>query len=387
MVLDREFPPDIRVENEISALSRAGHEVHIACFTRKNKQEYEKAPQVTIHRKPISALIYKSSVASLTLPGYFLFWMRFLRKILSRESFDVLHIHDLPLVGVGARLKKDFNLKLIADLHENWPAFLEISKHTNTPAGKILSPVFLWRRYEKRILHHANAIIVVVEEAKDRLIGLGIPSKVIFVVSNTINLSDIQLSDKPYTGGAILYYAGGINFHRGLQNVILAMHRAKNKQIRFRILGEGNYKNELEKLTESLSLHERVTFEGYQPFREVMKMLSESDCAVIPHIRTEHTNSTIPHKLFQYMYAQKPVIASDCLPVKRILEETGSGLVYSSNDIEGLGALLDHLGTVDYNDMGARGRIAVIEKYNWENDSSVLVTIYRNFLPQQVVNH
>jgi glycosyltransferase involved in cell wall biosynthesis len=387
MVLDREFPPDIRVENEISALSQAGHDVHIACYTRKNKPEYEKTSQVTIHRKPISPLIYKSSVASLTLPGYFLFWKRFLRKILSNEPFDVLHIHDLPLVGVGRKLKKDFPLKLIADLHENWPAFLEISKHTNTPAGKILSPIFLWRRYEKRILQHADAIIVVVEEAKDRLIGLGIPSAGIFVVSNTINLGDVQVTDRPYTGGAMLYYAGGINFHRGLQNVILAMHRARNKQIKFRILGEGSYKTDLEKLTESLSLNNSVIFEGYQPFRKVMDMLSESDFAIIPHIKTEHTDSTIPHKLFQYMYAQKPVIASDCLPIKRIMEETGSGFVYPSNDIERLGALLDRLGTTEYNDMGIRGRKAVIEKYNWENDSRVLAEIYRDYLPRQVVNH
>jgi glycosyltransferase involved in cell wall biosynthesis len=326
-------------------------------------------------------------VASLTLPCYFLFWKRFLRKLLSSEPFDALHIHDLPLVGLGKGLKKDFNLKLIADLHENWPAFLEISKHTQTVAGKILSPIFLWRCYEKRILVHADAIIVVVDEAKDRLIGLGIPSAGIFVVSNTINLSDVQVSDRPYTGGSLLYYAGGINFHRGLQNVILAMHRARNKHIRFRILGEGSYKNALEKLTESLSLHNRVVFEGYQSFRKVMEMLSESDFAVIPHIKTEHTDSTLPHKLFQYMYAQKPVIASDCLPIKRILEETGSGFVYHSNDIGGLAALLDRLGTTEYNDMGTRGRKAVIEKYNWKNDSRVLVAIYGDYLPQQVINH
>jgi glycosyltransferase involved in cell wall biosynthesis len=87
------------------------------------------------------------------------------------------------------------------------------------------------------------------------------------------------------------------------------------------------------------------------------------------------------------MYAQKPVIASDCLPLKRILEETGSGFVYPSNDIERLGALLDRLGTTEYNDMGTRGRKAVIEKYNWENDSRVLAAIYRDYLPRQVVNH
>ena len=42
MILDLEFPPDLRVENEIEALIDAGHEIHLACFTRKNRQKYEK---------------------------------------------------------------------------------------------------------------------------------------------------------------------------------------------------------------------------------------------------------------------------------------------------------------------------------------------------------
>ena len=37
MVLDHEFPPDIRVENEIASLHNAGHEIHVACYTMKGQ--------------------------------------------------------------------------------------------------------------------------------------------------------------------------------------------------------------------------------------------------------------------------------------------------------------------------------------------------------------
>ena len=120
-----------------------------------------------------------------------------------------------------------------------------------------------------------------------------------------------------------MYYAGGINYHRGLQHVVKAMHLSSNNQLKFWILGEGSYKNELMELVQQLSLTSQVIFFGYQPFQIVMEKLAEADFAVIPHIKNAHTDSTIPHKLFQYMYAQKPVIASDCLPIKRILEEGG----------------------------------------------------------------
>lgn len=379
MVLDNEFPPDIRVENEIAALSQAGHEIHIACFTQKNKPAYEKTTMVTIHRKFISSFLYKSGMASLTLPFYFRFWNRYLRKILAGQSFDAIHIHDLPLVRVGEKQKKAFNLKLIADLHENWPAYLEISKHTNTLAGKILSPIFLWRRFEKKVLRYADAIIVVVDEAKDRIINLGISPERIYVVSNTINLSELSITpDKVTRRDTILFYAGGITYHRGLQHIILAMHKSGNPNLKFWIIGEGSYRKELEMLVEKLSLKENVLFLGYQPFRKVMDMLSASDFAVIPHLKTEHTDSTIPHKLFQYMYAEKPVIASNCLPIKRILEETGSGIVYPSSDVDYLSNLLNRLETLNYKEMTLKGKNAVVKKYNWKTDSDVLLNLYIN---------
>ena len=378
MVLDREFPPDIRVENEIDALAGAGHDVHIACYTRKNKPAFEKTERFTIHRKSIRAFTYKSSVACLTLPFYFSFWKRFLIRILKNQQFDVIHIHDLPLVGVGMRLKQLFGIRLVVDLHENWPAFLKISKHANTLAGRIMSPGFLWRAYEKKILRQADAIVVVVNEAKSRIMELGIEGEMVFVVSNTINLNELDLSPSRNTRDeTVLYYAGGINYHRGLQQVILAMHKSGNKRLIFRILGDGSYKEELIKLVEKLNLKEQVIFHGYQPFRKVMEMLSESDFALIPHLKTGHTDSTIPHKLFQYMYAQKPVIASDCLPIKRIIEETGAGIIYNSGDINALSAVLNRLDTLNYAEMAHKGKQAVIQKYNWNHDSEILVQMYK----------
>ena len=132
MVLDREFPPDIRVENEIEALSGTGHEIHLACYTRQNRPQFEKKDKLIIHRKKISTFLYKSSVAALIFPFYFLFWKKFLKKILTKEKFDAIHIHDLPLVAVGIKMKKQFLVSITADLHENWPAYLRIARHTKT---------------------------------------------------------------------------------------------------------------------------------------------------------------------------------------------------------------------------------------------------------------
>ena len=88
----------IRVENEIEALIDSGHEVHILCFGKEKALEYEQYKGAVIHRIKPGRVIIKSSVAALSLPIYFKYWNRQLKKILNDYHFDVVHVHDLPLI-------------------------------------------------------------------------------------------------------------------------------------------------------------------------------------------------------------------------------------------------------------------------------------------------
>lgn len=379
MILDREFPSDLRVENEIETLQQKSHEIHLACFTRKNRPSMEKIGDLTVYRAPISDLLYQSSVGALTFPFYFIFWRKFLYQLVKREKFDALHVHDLPLVRIGVEMKRKFNVPLIADLHENWPAYLSISKHTQSIMGKILSPNKKWVHYEKEILKQVDHIIVVVEEAKVRLIRLNLNENRVHIVSNTLNIKHFNIEIKKLSSNEIvLFYAGGINYHRGLQTVIkaLALARKSVPDIRFRILGEGKYQTELMKLTKRLKLDNQVVFHGWQPYEKMIEFLKEADFAVIPHLKSEHTDTTIPHKLFQYMYAEKPVIASNCEPIERIISETNSGYIYREDKYTELANILEGLTKNNDKELGRNGKFWVKKKYNWELDSQVLLNVY-----------
>lgn len=377
MVLDHEFPTDVRVENEATALIAAGHEVHIACYTQKEKPANEVFKSIQIHRVEISNLMYKLSAAALTLPFYFRFWFKFLDSLFKKHDFEAVHIHDLPLSKVGSRISKKYGVKLIIDLHENWPALLSVSTHTSTLIGRMVSPNFLWVAYERRILKRANAIIVVVDEAKERISALGINKDKIFVVSNTLNMSEFDVdTEKPDSNHFTLYYAGGINFHRGLQTVIEAVELAKDKvpNLRFHIAGFGSYRCNLEELVKKLDLADRILFLGYLTLKDVARNLSQANVALIPHLKTPHTDSTIPHKLFQYMYINKPIIASNCAPIERIVNETNSGVIFKSGDANDLAKKIVQLATKSIEVPSARHWVE--EKYCWDNDSKVLVEIY-----------
>ena len=81
------------------------------------------------------------------------------------------------------------------------------------------------------------------------------------------------------------------------------------------------------------------------------------------------------------MIMKKPVIVSSCTPLKRIVEDTGSGLVFNANNSESLADCLVKLyedGDEIAKKYGENGHRAALGKYSWKNDSRRLVTMYKD---------
>lgn len=381
MTLESPFPPDTRVENEIEALTAAGNSVHLICYRRSDEPLSDHLNSAIIHRINPCRVVRRSSVGALRFPLYFNFWKKEIKKVLATETFDIVHIHDLPLIKPVSQLKKRFRFKIVLDLHENWPGLLDMSLHTKTIAGRLLSRINEWKKYEADYIPEADGVIVVVEEALQRIKPYLTGSQIFGIVSNTINLKEfntIEITKKPPVDKIIFIYEGGVTFHRGLQNVIEALSLVKtDANWEFRVAGTGSYLSRLKELTESLELSEKVIFMGWQPLGEIYRLLSNATVAIIPHLKSEHTDNTIPHKLFHYIYSGLPVLSSDCNPLKRVIEETGSGIVYSSNNIKELSELLqgvvDSPGTVE---KYSQSQSWIETKYNWAYDSENLIKLY-----------
>ncbi len=379
MVLEKDFPPDLRVENEIKSLIKAGHQVILACFTFTGDHRNEIWNTCKIYKKRISPFQYKSSVGALKFPFYFQFWRKHLEEIIRLESPDAIHIHDLPLARLGSEIKQKYRLRFTLDLHENWPAFLRISKHANTFMGRILSSNAQWEKYEIHSCHQADQIIVVIDEAKERLINIGIPKNKIHIVANYPVLADFDKLPfiKKEGKQKILFYAGGIGEHRGLQYVIRAIPAIIKDypDIKLKILGEGNYRPELEKIVKDLEVEPWVEFTGQVPYKIVLEELAKADITLIPHEKSEHTDSTIPHKLFQYMYAGKPVISSNCRPIERIIKSSGAGYVYLWNSPDEFAAVF-FVSLKNKNFSADKIKSEVERNYSWEAEQKKLITIY-----------
>lgn len=381
MVLDRTFPPDIRVEHEIKSLLEAGHEVHLACFTFSDESLEDEWNGAKIHRKKISSFTHKTSVGCLKFPFYFNFWRSFLSRLCEEYQFDAVHIHDLPLAKMGVELKENYSLHFVLDLHENWPAYLTIAEHVKSPIGRLLSSIKQWRSYEKQMVQSADDVIVVVEESKERLEPFTENPKKIHIVSNTPVLSELEnlRKSKPENHDRlILFYGGGVTKHRGLQSVIKALAKMGNKDIEFWIVGDGSYLEKLKGLATEYNIEDQIRFWGWKTLDEMTELMLKSDVLVIPHKKSEHTDSTIPHKLFQYMLTGKPILATNCIPIERIIKETNSGFIYEFDAPQSFEKEVNYIYDKWLNNekLSMNGVEPVLQKYNWSNDEKDLLNIY-----------
>jgi glycosyltransferase involved in cell wall biosynthesis len=128
---------------------------------------------------------------------------------------------------------------------------------------------------------------------------------------------------------------------------------------------------------ERTGVAESTEFTGWLELDEAMGRVADADIALVPHVRSAHTDATVPHKLFQYMALGRPVVVSDCGPLARIVDETGAGRVFASGDAASLAAAVLELTDDDVaHAAGEAGRRAVRERWNIERDVPALLAAY-----------
>jgi glycosyltransferase involved in cell wall biosynthesis len=386
MLLDNQFPPDIRVENEAISLSEKGHEVFLLSYQfDKSIKIIEEYKNFTILRFPVSKFKAKKFRALVTiLPLLKKLWVKQLNKLYKELQFDVLHAHDLYMAEPALEFAKNKQVKIVLDLHETWVNALKELEFTKKIPLKFFIDYDKWEAYEKEWIEKANKVIVVAENVRyyyKEKYNISIDK--FHNVPNYLNFKTFPIPDKlDFPGNSILklVYGGGLDYQRGLDIIIRALKNvtSKNKNIHLTIAGTGNALEPLKKLTNNLGLNQFVTFLGQVPPSKISEVMNNAHVGIIPHRKSPHTDNGIPHKLFQYMILGKPILASDIITIKNIVESTQCGLIFKSESIEdATEKIFDLIKNFSQLEMwGQRGREAVLNKYNWKNSEKELLKLY-----------
>jgi glycosyltransferase involved in cell wall biosynthesis len=344
MVLEREFPFDERVEKEALSLAEAGHEVHIASYTFGTLPSFSEYNGIMVYRKKISKLVYKLSTAALLIPVYFLFWKRFLRKLIRNNNYNAIHVHDLPLTRVAWKLSRKSKCLLVCDQHEYYSNWIVHTEHMNRGAGKIIKWLSNWSGYEKKFLARADRVITVSDQLREMYIVKGIvnasgiisipntPSKKIFNAQN-LNMEIV----KRYQDRKVIFYAGGIDILRGIDVVVKALPSIAKSfpEILLVLAGplRGTY-NPM-KLAEELGIDHLVEHIDWVDISDIPTYIHLSRMGFFtPPANREEINRTIATKIYQYLVMGRPVIVGQAEMMREFVETLGIGLVIDENDPE-----------------------------------------------------
>lgn len=376
-VYDGDYPWDVRVEKIVSSLVERGHEVHLVCRNLLGRPEEEVQDRIHIHR--IRAFKNAGLVRALTFPAFFNpIWLSRICRVVRDHAIDLLIVRDLPLALAVKGVGRYWGIPVVLDMAENYPAMLQdVWKFESFRLSNIFlrNPLFA-RWIEALAIRSVDHLLVVIEEAKERLVKQGVKTQKISIVRNTPKLDGAKYQAEcrrrdPQELSVV--FVGGLEPVRGLDEVLAMLPMALRSvpSLRFTIVGGGRWEDDLKSRARSLGLDGRVVFAGRTEYNRALIEVSLGDIGIIPHRVTEHTNSTIPNKLFEYMLLGKPVLSTELAPVSRIVREVDCGLTY--NDEKGfVSALLDLSDPTVRKKLGENGRRAVMEKYNWAQESLTL---------------
>jgi len=358
---------DIRIyHREVKSLANSGFDVSIIAPGDEN--------DLSIKKIKVPVFFFKKS--SNRAERFFLGSLRLLRLVLSIKA-DIYHFHDPDLIPIGVILKL-LGKRVIYDVHENYPKDI-LTKH------------WIARPLRGFVSRFVNLIEVLSSKLFDAIIAATpaiakrFPAPKTLIIQNFPILDEaafIQPSTSYIDRSDQVIYVGSISEVRGIKEMVKAIEILNNS------LSEENFvkllllgKFESERLFDEVSSlpgWKYVEFLGWKSRDVVEQFLLNSKLGlVIFHPAPNYIDSQ-PNKLFEYMAAGLPVVASDFPLWREIIKAINAGLLVdplSPVEIaEAMKRILTNPQAAEL--MGKSGKRAVLEKYNWSAEEEKLLALY-----------
>ncbi len=183
-----------------------------------------------------------------------------------------------------------------------------------------------------------------------------------------------------------MIYSGRLSYDRGLNYYIQLLGEliARNIPARLHLVGAFTPKSEqewIERAPEHLS--SKISFHGWVNYAELPELLSSADLGLAVLMPEPRYVDAVPVKLFEYMAAGLPVVASNFPPIAEVIGETESGIMV--DPLGDPGDVAKQLAEWWANPetpqrLGSSGQLAIQHKYNWEQLSAQLDELYRFLL-------
>lgn len=257
---------------------------------------------------------------------YMFFNTRLFFYLLFKKS-DVLFANDLDTLLPNYLVSKLKGSKLIYDSHE---IFCEVPELKETPFKKKI-----WERVERMIVPKLKYCITVNKSISNYFKEkYGTEFKVVRNIPAEVNGQPIkersELGIKPGVKMIVLQGAG-INIQRGAEELVQAMKFLEGAQLF--IIGGGDVWTKLEQLVQENKLEDKVKLITKIPKEELMNYTFNADLGISIDKDTNLNYSySLPNKIFDYIYAEVPILASRLLEIEGLISQFNIGAFITSHD-------------------------------------------------------
>jgi glycosyltransferase involved in cell wall biosynthesis len=172
----------------------------------------------------------------------------------------------------------------------------------------------------------------------------------------------------------------GINIDRGAEEAVQAMQFIEDALLM--IVGSGDVIEVLKQMVKDLNLREKVMFTGKVPFEKLVQYTRHADLGLTLDKDTNiNYRYSLPNKLFDYIHAGVPVLASPLTEIKKIIEEYKVGTTIASHDPRHIAEKINSIfaDTTSLQEWKKNTKIAA-SKLNWESEELRLKEVYAQFL-------
>lgn len=296
-------------------------------------------------------------------------------RAVRRARPAIAHFHDPELIPVGLLLKLS-GIKVIYDVHEDLPRQIQ-AKHWIKPVLR------------KAFGFGATAIEWVAGKSFDHLVlaapvlSSRFPAGKSTVIFNYPRLGELTCEEsipyqdrKPWFG-----YVGGITETRGSVEMVRAMSYVNAPDAKLVLGGPMQPEMHIDDL-EQMPEWSRTQYLGILSRAGVADLLCSVRAGLVVLHPTESYLASYPVKMYEYMMAGLPIIASDFPLWRNILDGVDCAIFVDPQDpkaiAEAMHWLLSHPDEAEA--MGQRGQRAVQERFNWSAEGEKLVDTYRQLL-------
>jgi glycosyltransferase involved in cell wall biosynthesis len=353
---------DQRVHKTCVLLSQNGYEV-----TLVGRLKRDSLPLNTrIYKTKRMKLLFEKGVAL-----YVEFQIRLFIYLLFKPK-KLLVSNDLDTLLPNYLIKKLVGVHLIYDSHE---IFCEVPELQNTPRKKKI-----WEGLEKWILPKLAHCITVNDSIAD---WFNTKYKVDFlVVRNIPDVPAIEITktreelNLPLDKKIILMQGAGINIQRGAEETVEAMKYIEDAL--FLIIGGGDVIDTLKKMVTELNLQDKVWFKSKMSASELIHYTRNADIGLtIDKDNNINYHFSLPNKLFDYIHAQVPILASSLPEIKNIITKYNIGFFIQNHQPKHIAECIQTMMYSKEYSTWKNNLIIAAEENNWQKEKSVWINLLK----------